>query len=74
MALELHKFEDEVGEIVYRVKREEKMEQSLAKLRETWGKVELKFHQFKDTDVYTIKMAEEDFEVCSTPCYNTTAT
>ena len=60
MALELHKFEDEVGEIVDGAKKEEKMEQSLAKLRETWGKVEFKFHRFKDTDVYTIGMAEED--------------
>lgn len=40
MALELHKFEDEVGEIVDCAKKEEKMEKSLAKLRETWGKVE----------------------------------
>ena len=74
MALELHKFEDEVGEIVDYAKKEEKMEQSLAKLCETWGKVEFKFHGFKDTDVYTIKMAEEDFKVRSNPCYNTTAT
>lgn len=31
LALELHKFEDEVGEIVDRAQKEEKMEQSLAK-------------------------------------------
>ena len=40
MALELHKFEDEVGEIVDCAKKKETMEQSLAKLPETWGKVE----------------------------------
>lgn len=40
LALELHKFEDEVGEIVDRAQKEEKMEQSLGKLRETWARVE----------------------------------
>ena len=74
MALELHKFEDEVGEIVNRAKKKEKIEQSLAKLCETWRKVEFKFHWFKDIDVYTLKMAEEDFKVRSNPCYNTMAT
>ena len=49
------------------------MEQSLAKLRETLGKVKFELHQFKDMDVQTIKMAEEDFKVRSTPCYNTMA-
>ena len=62
LALELHKFEEEVGEIVDRAQKEEKMEQSLAKLEESWGKIEFQFHQFKDTDVYTVKMGEEDFE------------
>ncbi|CAD7704939.1 unnamed protein product [Ostreobium quekettii] len=62
LALELHKFEDEVGEIVDRAQKEEKMEQSLAKLEETWSKCEFQLVQHKDTDVYTVKMAEEDFE------------
>ncbi len=33
LKLELHKFEEEVGEIVDRAQKEEKMEQSLAKLK-----------------------------------------
>lgn len=44
LALELHKFEDEVGEIVDRAQKEEKMEQSLAKLKETWARVEFVFN------------------------------
>lgn len=39
LALELHKFEEEVGEIVDRAQKEEKMETGLAKLDETWAKV-----------------------------------
>ena len=35
LKLELHKFEEEVGEIVDRAQKEEKMEQSLAKLKVT---------------------------------------
>eukprot|EP00891_Asterochloris_glomerata_P001316 jgi/Astpho2/1316/Aster-06188 len=62
LRLELHKFEDEVGEIVDRAQKEEKMEQGLAKLKETWAKVEFQFVQHKGTELYTIKMAEEDFE------------
>ena len=38
------------------------MEISLAKLKETWGRVEFQFTQFKDTPVYTVKLAEDDFE------------
>ena len=31
-------------------------------VQETWGHVEFKFTQHKGTDVYLVKMAEEDFE------------
>eukprot|EP00877_Chromochloris_zofingiensis_P015255 jgi/Chrzof1/9984/Cz04g22250.t1 len=63
LALQLHKFEEEVGEIVDRAQKEEKMEQGLARLEDAWGKVEFHFNKHKDTDVYTVKMAEEDFEM-----------
>ena len=33
-----------------------------ALLQETWGHVEFKFTQHKGTDVFLVKMAEEDFE------------
>ena len=60
--LELHKFEEEVGEIVDQAGKEEKMEVALARLNETWEKMEFQFVQHKQTDIYTIRMAEEDFE------------
>ena len=60
--LELHKFEEEVGEIVDQAGKEEKMETALARLSETWEKMEFQFVQHKQTDVSTIRMAEEDFE------------
>jgi dynein heavy chain len=63
LALELHKFEDEVSEIVDRAQKEEKMEVGLKKLEDTWTKVSFQFTKHKDTDVSTVKMAEEDFEV-----------
>ena len=47
LKLELHKFEDEVGEIVDCAQKEEKMELALVKLKETWGRVEFQFTQFK---------------------------
>ena len=62
LALELHKFEDEVGEIVDCAQKEAKMEVSLAKLEVTWAKVEWMQMKHKDTDVSTIKLGEEDFE------------
>lgn len=31
-------------------------------MQETWSHVEFKFTQHKGTDVYLVKMAEEDFE------------
>ena len=63
LALELHKFEDEVSEIVDRAQKEEKMEFGLKKLEDTWTKVSFQFNKHKDTDVFTVKLAEEDFEV-----------
>ncbi len=63
LALELHKFEEEVGEIVDRAQKEEKMEVALKKMNDTWGRVEFGFVQHKDSPVYTVRMADEDFEV-----------
>lgn len=66
LALELHKFEEEVGEIVDRAQKEEKMENGLNKLAESWAQVAFQFYKHKDTEVHIVKMAEEDFEVgCS---------
>jgi dynein heavy chain, axonemal len=60
--LELHKFEDEVGEIVDQASKEEKMETALAKLNEIWAKMEFQFVRHKATEICTIRMDEEDFD------------
>lgn len=63
LALELHRFEDEVAEIVDRAQKEEKMEAGLAKLGDTWARVCFAFAPHKEgSDVSLVKMAEEDFE------------
>jgi dynein heavy chain, axonemal len=62
LALQLHNFEDDVGEIVNRAQKEEKMEQALKKIASTWFNVDFVFSQHKDTDVQLIKLSEEDFE------------
>jgi dynein heavy chain len=62
LALQLHNFEDDVGEIVNRAQKEEKMEQALKKIASTWFNVDFVFSQHKDTDVQLVKLSEEDFE------------
>jgi len=57
----------QVGEIVDRAQKEEKMENGLAKLNDVWAKVSFLFQQHKSSDVYTVKMADEDFEVRAFP-------
>lgn len=39
------------------------MENGLNKLEDSWAKVTFQFQKHKDTEVYTVKIAEEDFEV-----------
>merc|ERR1719199_61207 len=62
LALQLHNFEDDVGEIVNRAQKEEKMEQALVKISGVWKSLEFMFTQHKDTDVQLVKLSEEDFE------------
>lgn len=62
LALELHKFEEDVGEIVDQAQKEEKMETNLKKLDDMWATAEMDFQEFKDTGVFMVKMKEEDFE------------
>ena len=62
LKLQLHKYVDDVGEVVDRAVKEDKMEQTLAKLKVTWAAVEFEFDQHRDTDVYLMRMKEEDFE------------
>jgi dynein heavy chain len=60
--LHLDEFEEDVGEIVNRAQKEEKMEQALTKIEGTWKNLEFLFSAHKDTDIHMIKLAEEDFE------------
>ena len=60
--LGLHEFGDDVGEIVDQAQKEEKMEQTLKTLDETWSDMELLYDQHKDTDMKIFRMDGEDFE------------
>ncbi len=60
--LHLDEFEDDVGEIVNRAQKEEKMEQALEKIENIWKSLEFQFVQHKNTDIQMIKLSEEDFE------------
>jgi dynein heavy chain len=63
LALELHNFVDDVGEVVDQAQKEDKMEQMLIKLHETWKSIEFQFDRHAETDVYLIRMQEADFEM-----------
>lgn len=39
------------------------MEKTLQKLRETWKDVKFDFSQHKDTEYFTARLGEEDFEM-----------
>jgi dynein heavy chain len=60
--LHLDEFEDDVGEIVNRAQKEEKMEQALEKIGTVWKTLEFQFVQHKSTDIMMLKLSEEDFE------------
>ena len=63
IALNLQDYVDDVGEVVDCANKEDKMEQTLAKLVETWKVVEFNFEQHADSDVYLIGLGEENFEM-----------
>ena len=62
-ALNLNKYQDDVSEIADQAKQEAKMEKTLKKLSETWSGIKFQFTPMKDSDLSTIKLAEEDFEL-----------
>lgn len=39
------------------------MEKTLAKLEETWKDIKFEFVQHKNTDVYLIRLADENFDL-----------
>jgi dynein heavy chain len=63
LALQLHKFVDDVGEVVDQANKEDKMEITLKKLDETWKSVEFGFDSHQGTDIMLINLAEENFEM-----------
>ena len=63
LKLQLHKYVDDVGEVVDQANKEDKMEIALKKLDETWLTVEFGLDRHQDTDVYLISLAEENFEM-----------
>ena len=62
LALELHRFEEDVGEIVDRAQKEEKMDNTLNKIDETWARIEFSFSQHKDSNIQLAKLLDEDVE------------
>lgn len=62
-ALNLNKYQEDVEEIADQAKQEAKMEKTLKKLQETWSNIKFQFTPMKDSDLSTIKLSEEDFEL-----------
>ena len=61
--LQLHEFGADVEEITDQAIKEEKMEDTLAKLKETWAAVVFLSDPYKPgSDVMLLKLGEEDFE------------
>ena len=67
LALGLHKFSNDVDEITDQAQKEEKMENNLKALNQTWGGVEFLQNPFKEgSDVNVVSIGEEDFEQLET--------
>jgi dynein heavy chain len=60
--LELYKYKDDVEDITDQSKQELKMERGIAKIVEKWQEVEFESIRHKDTNIYTLKMIDENFE------------
>lgn len=67
LELNLHDFTSDVEEIYDQAMKEEKMEETLRKLGETWGGVNWVAEPYKEgSDVRLLKLSEEDFETLET--------
>lgn len=60
--LNLNEQAEAVEEITDQAKQEARMEKTLMRLEETYAQVEFECQQYKNTDVYMLKINEEDFE------------
>lgn len=62
--LELHKFQEEVGDIVDRAKKEEGIEKQLKKIEEVWSKMDLDFEPYSEVaEVFQVHVSDELREV-----------
>lgn len=61
--LNLNKNPEAVEEITDQARQEAKMEKTLNKLEEMWKDVKFEPIQHKNTDIFILKMVEEDFEM-----------
>ncbi|CAG9313552.1 unnamed protein product [Blepharisma stoltei] len=61
--MHLHKYSEQVEEIVDQARNEAKMEKTLQKIKETWDVVTFERQQHKNTDVQLLRVSEENFEV-----------
>jgi dynein heavy chain len=65
LELGLHDYTDAVDEICDQALKEEKMEDTLARLKEAWASIVFETEAFDEgySDVLLVKMSEEDFEM-----------
>lgn len=61
--MNLGDYKEDVEEITDQAKQEAKMEKTLAKLEETWKDIKFEFSQHKDTPVFMIRLADENFDL-----------
>lgn len=62
-SLNLQDHKEDVEEITDQAKQEAKMEKTLAKLEETWKDIKFDFTQHKNTDVFLIRLVDENFDL-----------
>jgi len=62
LALNLHEFQDSVGDIVEQARQELKIDNQLQKIISTWAGLELQYEPFKQTGVYVLKPADTVIE------------
>lgn len=62
-ALNLQNYKEDVEEVTDQANQEAKMEKNLVKLEENWKDIKFEFTQHKNTDVYTIKLSDDNFDL-----------
>jgi dynein heavy chain len=62
-ALRLHEYVEDIGGIVDRADKEQKIEKNLTMLSQTWKGQKFLFHQHKETEVQLVRISEETLEL-----------